>query len=159
MSLAATGPRSENRPVPARPTILRNRPLYWSAWLAVAASIALLAASIAVRPDQALADHIALAALALGAAAVFLRATRLRVELTGRGATVHKLLSSRTIPWYDVEDVTADRLGLHIRATDGTVVTAASMGTSPWASWLNTDANGEWVRRVKACAESRRPGG
>jgi hypothetical protein len=54
----------------------------------------------------------------------------------------------------DVNDVTADDFGLHLWRQEGGVVTPKSLGTSLWAGWFNTVANGAWVRRVKASADS-----
>jgi hypothetical protein len=143
--------------MPARPIVLRNKPLYWSNWFAALASIALFVAGVAAPPgEQTLGDQLAFGLVTLGAAAVFVRVTRMRLELTDPGVTVYKLLSTETVPWEDIADVTTDRSGLHIRTAGGSVVTAGTMGTSRWAAWFKTDANGEWVRRIQAGAESSR---
>jgi Bacterial PH domain len=111
--------------------VLRPRSLVAFCWIAAVGCLAVFGA-IALSgpgPDSGPIDYIGTAAFGIIASLVFLRATRVRVELDDRGITVFRVFTTEFLLWSDLADVSADYGGLRLVRNDGHVVTAGSMAS------------------------------
>src|SRR6266545_4768251 len=110
--------------------VLRSRGMHVLIWVGVVASIVgFTAATVSgPGPNPGLADYVGMAVFGAAVTLLFLRATRMRVELADGGVTVYRLFTTRRVTWQDISDVRVDYYGLHIVCRDGAVVSAGSMG-------------------------------
>ena len=140
--------------------VLRSRWLVAFCWIAAVGFLVLSGAVTASGPgpDPGPIDYIGTAAFGIVVSLVFLRAARMRVELDDRGITVFGLFTTKFLPWSELAGVSADYGGLRLIRTDGTVVTAGSMGKPNWATWLHREAPADgWVAVITYQLSKHRP--
>jgi hypothetical protein len=119
--------------------VLRSRPIVLFCWMF---GVGMIAAFLAVAasgpgPDPGPADYVVTLVVGAVLSLPFLRATRMKVVLNDQGVTVFRILSTESIPWSELSDVSVDYGGLRLLRVDHQVVTAASMGKPNWATWLH----------------------
>ena len=141
----------------SKPVVLRSHGIYVLNWLGVAGLIVGFAA-VAVSgpgPNPGLVDYVGVAVFGAVVALLFLRATRMRVELADSGVTVYRLLTTQQVAWEDISDVRVDYFGLHIVCRSGVVVSAGSMGKSNWSTWRGTRTSADSrVDQLRAAVET-----
>jgi hypothetical protein len=136
----------------SEPVVLRSCALFYASWVA-AIGVGLLFGATTIGgpgPDPRVDDYIASAALGLPFMLGFYRATRLRLELTDDGVTMFRLFTTTRVAWLDISDISVDYYGLHVRRTDGAVVTAGFLGKPNWATWLGRRSRGDEVAELLA---------
>ena len=117
---------------------MRSRPLIAFCWCA-SAYLLISFTGLAISgpgPNPGPIDYIGTAIFGLVLSLGFLRATRMRIELSDRGVTVFGFVRTTFMPWSELADVSADYGGLRLVRIDGVVVTAGSLGKPNWATWL-----------------------
>ena len=97
----------------------------------------------AISRGQMSAGAIALAVVGIGVALAAMRASRMGVEMSDAGVTVHRPFASDFVAWSDVAGVWADGEGLHVVRRSGGTVSAVGSGTSTWAALLHLDSLAE----------------
>jgi Bacterial PH domain len=109
-------------------------------------------------PNPGPIDYLTTIAFGVISSLLFLRATRMRVEVDDHGVTVCRIFTTVSIPWDELADVSVDYGGLRLMRSDGTVVTAGSMGKPSWASWFHRgDAADERVDLITYEMARHRP--
>jgi hypothetical protein len=99
--------------------------------------VALVAVAIAgPGPHPGSLDRIGAVAFGVAGGALFVRGTRMRLELDDAGITIYGYFLTRKVRWSDIAAVRADYGGLRVVTKDGEIVTAVSLGKSNWSSWL-----------------------
>jgi hypothetical protein len=143
--------------VAGQPEVLRNKALILACWAAVVCAVVMTPVAVATTSHRTVVDYVVLSAMGVASAAVFHRATRMRIELTSDGLDVYKLVTTEHIVWKEIAEVSVDYYGLHLVLADRQIVTAGSMGKPNWATWLRREAAADrWARCIADRLETER---
>lgn len=104
-------------------------------WVAASACVVASVLSLALGPATAsnLIPRGAGALAGLVMAGAYLRARRMRLDVFPEGVRVVNYISSRTLPWSEIDRIASDVNGLAIVTTSGRIAHATSLRRSKWS--------------------------
>jgi hypothetical protein len=124
------------RHLETQPVVIRSKGFHLFTWLC-AGALLVWCAVVALRPqpDGGPADYVGLAVIGSVGILGFLRATRMRLELSDAGVRMFRFFDTPFVQWAEISDAKVSYFGLTIVRIDGTKVRTAALGKSNWSRW------------------------